>query len=300
MPDLTLLQAALEEKKIPFSRNEPLQAHTTFRIGGPAKVFCKPRNVAELRDVLSLCREQGERIYLLGKGSNILFADEGFDGVVVSLLGLDSVSLESSRIRAAAGVPLNGVCRLAQENGLTGLEFAYGIPGCVGGAVYMNAGAYGGEIKDVLTEVTILDETGELRTLAANQLELGYRTSIFERMPWCVVEAVFTLRPGNREEIHNKMNDLLGRRKEKQPLEYPSAGSTFKRPEGAYAGALIEQCGLKGYQVGGAAVSRKHCGFVVNVGGATCADVVKLTEEVSCIVKEKTGFTLEREIRVVR
>lgn len=300
MPDLMLLQAALEEKGILFTLNEPLQAHTTFRIGGPAKVFCKPRNTAELQEVLRLCREQGERVYLLGKGSNMLFADEGYDGAVVSLLGLNSFTREGDAIRAAAGTQLNAVCRLAQENGLTGLEFAYGIPGSVGGAVYMNAGAYGGEVKDVLTEVTILDETGELRTLPAEQLELGYRTSIFERKPWCVVEAVFTLKPGNKEEIQNKMNDLLGRRRDKQPLEYPSAGSTFKRPQGAFAGALIEQCGLKGFQVGGAAISRKHCGFVVNLGGATCADVVALTEEVSRIVKEKTGFTLEREIRVVR
>lgn len=300
MPDITLLQVALEEKGIPSVLNEPLQAHTTFRIGGPAGIFCTPRNRLELKEALRLCREQKVRYYLLGKGSNMLFSDEGYDGAVISLLGLSSFALEGNTIRAEAGAALSGVCRLAQAEGLTGLEFAYGIPGCIGGAVYMNAGAYGGEIKDILTEVTVLDENGTLQTLPAEQLELGYRTSIFERKPWCVVEAVFTLTPGDRDEIQNKMNDLLGRRKEKQPLEYPSAGSTFKRPQGAFAGGLIEQCGLRGYQVGGAAISEKHCGFVVNLGGATCADVVKLTDEVSAIVKEKTGYTLEREIRVVR
>ena len=179
------------------------------------------------------------------------------------------------------------------------MEFAAGIPGTVGGAAYMNAGAYGGEIKDVLTAVTFLDENLHLQTLPVQELQLGYRTSIFERCSWCILEAEFTLHPGDAQEIHTAMQEYMRRRKEKQPLEYPSAGSTFKRPVGQFAGKLIEDCGLRGFRVGGAAISEKHCGFVVNLGNATCADVVSLTEQVRQIVLEKTGCTLEREIRVV-
>ena len=222
--------------------------------------------------------------------------------MVLSTLALQTrrVTVEDSRVFAGAGASLRSLCTAAQAHGLAGLEFAYGIPGSVGGAVYMNAGAYGGEIKTVLCQASFLDETGALRTLPAADLQLGYRTSIFEKQPWCILEAVFALQPGDPSAIAAKMADLLGRRKEKQPLDVPSAGSTFKRPQGAYAGQLIEQCGLRGFRVGGAQVSEKHCGFVVNADNATCADVVSLTDQVRRMVKEKTGFTLEREIRVVK
>ena len=193
------------------------------------------------------------------------------------------------------------VCRTALEHSLTGLEFAYGIPGSCGGAAFMNAGAYGGEMKDVLESVTFLDDTLELRVLPAKDLAMGYRTSVFEQHPdWCILSATVVLHRGNGAEVLARMQELLGKRREKQPLEWPSAGSTFKRPAGAFAGKLIEDCGLCGFTVGGAQISEKHCGFVINRGGATCADVVELTEQVSRIVKEKTGFVLEREIRVVK
>lgn len=297
---------AMGTQALPCIHNEPLDRHTTFRIGGPAAVFCKPRTVAELTRTLELCRENQVRTYLLGNGSNTLFADEGFDGAVICLTDLKTRSTcevlpdGSVRLTAGAGTMLVSVCNQALEHSLTGLEFAYGIPGTVGGAVYMNAGAYGGEMKDVLEQVTFLDENLKLHTLPAEELELGYRTSIFERQSWCILEAQFLLHPGDREQINAQMQDYMSRRRDKQPLELPSAGSTFKRPAGCFAGQLIEECGLRGFSVGGAAVSQKHCGFVVNVGGATCADVVELTDRVRAIVQEKTGHILEREIRVVR
>lgn len=201
---------------------------------------------------------------------------------------------------AGAGALLAHVCLAAAEAGLAGLEFAYGIPGCVGGGVYMNAGAYGGEMKDILENATFFDDQLREVTLSAADLHLGYRTSAFELMPWCILRASFLLEPGNADEIRERMRDFAQRRVDKQPLDMPSAGSTFKRPKGAYAGALIDKCGLRGYAVGGAAISEKHCGFVVNKGGATCADVICLTDTVAKIVKEQTGYTLEREIRVVR
>lgn len=297
----------LRAARLPCAENEPLARHTTFRIGGPAAVFCCPQTVAELTRTLELCRAHGVRTYLLGNGSNILFADAGFAGAVVCLTGLATpVSVEKGpgcrvTVRAGAGRSLAALCREVCAAGLTGLEFAYGIPGTVGGAVYMNAGAYGGEIKGVIESVTCLDGGLRLRTLPAAALALGYRTSIFETQPWCILEASFTLTadPGGPAAVAARMEDFMARRRDKQPLDLPSAGSTFKRPAGAFAGRLIEQCGLRGFAVGGAAVSEKHCGFVVNKGGATCADVLALTEQVARIVKEKTGYTLEREIRVV-
>ena len=283
---ITALCDALTRQQLPFVQGEPLAAHTTFRIGGPAVFWCAPQDAEQLRETLRLCRENGVRVYLLGNGSNTLFDDAGFDVV---------------RITAGAGQTLGRLCSKAQALGLTGLEFACGIPGTVGGAVYMNAGAYGGEMKDVLESVTFLDDTLELRVLPAKDLAMGYRTSVFEQHPdWCILSATVVLHRGNGAEVLARMRELLGKRREKQPLEWPSAGSTFKRPAGAFAGKLIEDCGLCGFTVGGAQISEKHCGFVINRGGATCADVVELTEQVSRIVKEKTGFVLEREIRVVK
>ena len=241
------------------------------------------------------------RSYLLGNGSNTLFSDAGFDGAVVCTVEMKRpVTVSGNVLRAAAGAPLGAVCRKAQQAGLAGLAFAFGIPGTVGGAVYMNAGAYGGELKQVLRRVTFLDRALRLDSLPVQELALGYRTSRFETGGGVILEAEFSLAPGDPAAIEAEMQELMARRREKQPLELPSAGSTFKRPQGAFAGALIEQAGLRGFAVGGAAVSTKHCGFVVNTGGATCADVVALTEEVARIVYEKTGYRLEREIRVVQ
>ena len=302
------LKQQLQAAGILYKENEPLSAHCTFRIGGPADLFVMPRDEDQLCQTVQFCKQSEIRYYLLGNGSNILFADEGFRGAVIDVsaeaagMGLSIYqNADGDYISAPAGLKLSELCKFALQHGYTGLEFAYGIPGTVGGAVYMNAGAYGGEMKDVLESVTFLDDTLELRVLPAKDLAMGYRTSVFEQHPdWCILSATVVLHRGNGAEVLARMRELLGKRREKQPLEWPSAGSTFKRPAGAFAGKLIEDCGLCGFTVGGAQISEKHCGFVINRGGATCADVVELTEQVSRIVKEKTGFVLEREIRVVK
>ena len=287
---------------IPFKENEPLAAHCTFKIGGPADVFILPESEAQLCAAVALCKAEAVRYYLLGNGSNILFADEGYRGAVIDTTALKTELrfADTVQVTAGAGLKLSALCTAALEHGLTGLEFAYGIPGTVGGAVYMNAGAYGGEMKDVLTTVRYLAAEGEVREVPAAELDLRYRHSIFEENSGCILSAQFHLQPGNAADIRAKMDELMAKRVEKQPLDKPSAGSTFKRPAGAFAAALIDQCGLRGYRHGGAAVSDKHCGFVVNLGGATCADVLALCDEVRAIVKEKTGYDLEKEIRVVR
>jgi UDP-N-acetylmuramate dehydrogenase len=279
------LKQLLTAAGIAYKENEPLAAHSTFKIGGPARLFVQPVDHAQLCRTVALCKAQSARYYLLGNGSNILFADEGYNGVVLNISSMqDTVEVHGTQLTAGAGVRLSALCKTALEHGLTGLEFAYGIPGTVGGAVYMNAGAYGGEMKEA----------------AAAELDLRYRHSIFEENGGCILSAQFALTPGEPEAIRAKMDELMAKRLDKQPLDKPSAGSTFKRPVGAFAAALIDQCGLRGYRHGGAAVSEKHCGFVVNLGGATCADVLALCEEVRTIVKEKTGYDLEKEIRVVR
>lgn len=299
------LRRAFAEAGVSFTEGEPLAPHTTFRIGGPAAFWCRPENADQVSAVLAACEQFEMRHYLLGNGSNTLFSDAGFDGVVVSLTDLAHFIIAEvgpngwDTVHVSAGVSLGYLCVKVLEFGLKGLEFAYGIPGTVGGAVYMNAGAYGGEMKDVLYSVTALDKTGTIRTLPVSELALGYRTSVFETTGECVLDVTLRLQRGDREEILSKMKDFMQRRKDKQPLEYPSAGSTFKRPQGAFAGKLIEDCGLRGFAVGGAQISEKHCGFVINKGGASCADVVALTDRVREIVEQKTGYLLEREIRVV-
>ena len=294
------LKQQLEEAAIPYSCGEPLARHTSFQIGGPAALFCTPHTTQQLIQALELCRAEGVRTYILGNGSNLLFSDKGFDGVVLCTRSIQpEIQVEGDRIIAGAGMSLQQVCEEAARHGLTGLEFAYGIPGSLGGAVYMNAGAYGGETRDVLLEVEFVDEAGQVRSLPVDQLELGYRTSVFARTGWCVLRATLQLAEGDREQIQAKMDNLMNRRREKQPLEYPSAGSAFKRPEGAFAGSLIEQCGLRGYRVGDAAISEKHCGFIVNLGHASCADVLELARQVRDRVHQQTGFVLEKEIRVV-
>ena len=286
--------------------SEPMRDHTTFKIGGPAAFWCTPRDAEQLRRTLQLCRENGVRVYLLGNGSNTLFDDAGFDGAVIDMRGLSGMEnsgldTDAVRITAGAGQTLGRLCSKAQTLGLTGLEFACGIPGTVGGAVYMNAGAYGSELKDVLESVTFLDSDLQLRTLPAADLAMGYRTSIFEQNPdWCILSATVVLHRGDGAAVLARMQELLGKRREKQPLEWPSAGSTFKRPEGYFAGTLIEQTGLKGLTVGGAQVSTKHAGFVINVGGATSADVEELIQQVQQAVYAAHGVHLEPEVRIVR
>ena len=295
------LKQLLTAAGIAYKENESLATHCTFKIGGPARLFVQPADHAQLCRAVALCKAQSVRYYLLGNGSNILFADEGYDGAVLDISSMqDTVEVHGTQLTAGAGVRLSTLCKTALEHGLAGLEFAYGIPGTVGGAVYMNAGAYGGEMKDVLTTVQYLTAEGEVKEAAASELDLRYRHSVFEENGGCILSAQFALTPGEPEAIRAKMDELMAKRLDKQPLDKPSAGSTFKRPVGAFAAALIDQCGLRGYRHGGAAVSEKHCGFVVNLGGATCADVLALCEEVRTIVKEKTGYDLEKEIRVVR
>ena len=294
--------AALAEKLgCGVKRGEPLAGHTTFRIGGACDVMITPDSVESLSRLVLLAREYGVRTLVLGKGSNMLCADEGFRGAVL-LIGkpLDNISVEGDIIRAGAGAPLILVCLAAFEAGLSGLEFAYGIPGTIGGGVYMNAGAYGGEMKDVLTSVTVIDREGKLRTYGADELDLSYRHSRFCGSDDIIVSAEMRLTRGEKSDIEARMDDFMTRRKDKQPLNFPSAGSTFKRPEGDFAGRLIQESGLRGYTVGGAQVSEKHCGFVVNKGGATCADVMAVIEHVRKTVQEKTGVLLECEVKIIK
>ena len=290
----------LQKAGIPLAEQEPMTRRTTFGIGGPA-LLLRPRSRAELQAAMTLCREAGEEPFILGRGSNLLVSDSGISRPVIQLDGdFTAITREGNTLRCGAGASLIAVCRAAAENSLSGIEWGYGIPGSLGGGVYMNAGAYGGELRDVLTEVTFLDEAGEYRTLPAAELSLSYRHSIFEDRPGTViVGAVLTLTPGDPAAIRAAMEDYMSRRREKQPLEYGSAGSTFKRPVGNYASALVDQCGLKGLSGGGAEVSRKHAGFIINRGGATAADVRELIAEVQRIVREKTGYTLECEIKYI-
>lgn len=294
------LTRRLTAAQIPYTQQEPLSGHCTFKIGGPAAVFLRPQDEAQLIAALAACRETETPYYLLGNGSNILFSDAGYPGAVVDLTALrPEIRRQGHTLTASTGVRLAAVCNAALEAELSGLEFAYGIPGTVGGAVYMNAGAYGGEMKDVLVQVRCLTPQGEVQTLPVSALDMGYRHSVFEQNGCCILSAEFALHPGDPASIRAQMEELMGRRVSKQPLDKPSAGSTFKRPAGSYASLLIDQCGLRGYRHGGAAISEKHCGFVVNLGGARCADVLALCDEVRAIVKEKTGYELEKEIRVV-
>ena len=241
---------------------EPMKKHTTFRIGGPADYYLCPHSVRELQAVLHICRGEKLPFFILGNGSNLLVSDKGYRGAVIQLWkNMSEIERTGTRIRAQAGALLSKIAAAALEDGLTGMEFAAGIPGTLGGAVVMNAGAYGGEMKDIIKEVQVMDQEGNLLNLPAEKLELGYRTSIIKKKDYIVLSAVLELEPGDREEIRAKMDDLKERRVSKQPLELPSAGSTFKRPEGYFAGKLIMDAGLRGFSVGGAQISEKHCGF---------------------------------------
>ena len=287
---------------IQLKEGELLSNHTTFRIGGAAKYFAVPKNEEEIMEAVDFAIVKDLPYYILGKGSNVLFADEGYPGVIIEIgAGMEKVERTGDTgIRAQAGVSLSALAAFAAREGLSGLEFAGGIPGTLGGAVTMNAGAYGGEMKDVIVSAKVMDEEGAVQELSCEELQLGYRTSIVQKKQFVVLEAEFLLKPGTTEEIQNTMKELNAKRREKQPLEYPSAGSTFKRPEGYFAGKLIEDAGLRGYRVGDAQVSEKHCGFVVNRGKATCVEVLQLIGDVQKTVKEQFGVQLEPEVRIIR
>lgn len=277
---------------------EAMSQHTTFKIGGPADYFLMPDKGEDVGRVIKICKEKEIPYFILGNGSNLLVGDGGYRGAVIQIYrNMSSVTVEGNEITAQAGALLSAVAAAAKNASLTGFEFAGGIPGTIGGAVVMNAGAYGGEMKDVLTEVTVMNAEGDIFTLPTEELELGYRTSIIKTAGYIVLEAKIRLKEGDPEVIRETMKDLTIRRTTKQPLEYPSAGSTFKRPEGYFAGKLIMDSGLAGYQVGGAQVSEKHCGFVINSGDATARDVRTLMDNVRDIVYKKYGVTLEPEVK---
>ena len=277
--------------------DEPMSEHTTFEVGGPADLFVTPEDIDEVREVVSAVRESGENYFLLGRGSDLLVSDAGYRGVIIALECLMGVSVEGDEMCCQAGVDLREASEMACELGLSGLEFACGIPGSVGGACYMNAGAYDGCMADVLKEVRVLTSAGDVCDLGVDELDLGYRHSRIADEGLVVLSATFALTRADGEKIRQEMDDLTHRREEKQPLDLPSAGSTFKRPEGHFAGKLITDAGLRGYQVGGAAVSKKHAGFVVNVGGATAADVHAVIEHVQAEVERQFGVRLEPEVR---
>lgn len=279
---------------------EPMKNHTTFRIGGPADALALPKTPEEVAEVVRFCHEHAQPYYVLGNGSNLLVSDEGYRGIVLQLYrNFNDIQVNGEMITVQSGAMLAAVARTAYQNGLTGLEFASGIPGTIGGAVVMNAGAYGGEMKHVLREVTVLTKDGEVLAIPAKALELGYRTSVIPKNGWIVLGAVLQLKKGDPEQILARMEELKEQRITKQPLDLPSAGSTFKRPEGYFAGKLIMDAGLRGFTVGGAQVSEKHCGFVVNRGDATAADVWELICEVKRRVKEMTGVELEPEVKLL-
>ena len=277
---------------------EPMKNHTTFRIGGPAACFVRPQDAGQVERILHICRENEVPWFILGNGSNLLVSDRGFDGVIIQIYrNMSRIQVYGHHMTVQAGALLSAVAKQALREGLSGLEFASGIPGTVGGAVVMNAGAYGGEMKDVVESVTVLDEEGAVRKLAREELQMGYRTSLVKKKGYTVLEAVLKLNDGDPAAISARMEELKEQRVSKQPLEYPSAGSTFKRPEGYFAGKLIMDSGLRGFRVGGAQISEKHCGFVINTGDATAEDVVRLIRQVQDIVYEKFHVKLEPEVR---
>lgn len=290
------LLSILKEEQV--KKDEPMKSHTTFRVGGPADYFVTPQTAEKVAKVIEACTQEKVPYYIVGNGSNLLVSDKGYEGVIIQIYKqMNQVKVEGAQIHAQAGALLSMIAKRALDAELTGFEFAAGIPGTLGGACVMNAGAYGGEMKDVLKSVTVLTDKGEVKTLAKEELELGYRTSVIAKKGYIVLEAVLELQKGEKENIQAVMDDLKERRVTKQPLEYPSAGSTFKRPEGYFAGKLIQDAGLRGFQVGGAQVSEKHCGFVINKDQATASDVMNLMNQVSDKVYEEFGVRLQPEVK---
>ncbi len=301
MNQLEQLSALAREKNCRVLENEPMSRHTTFQIGGPADRLIVVNDEEALAALLGMCARLEIPSFVLGNGSNLLVRDEGIRGVVIKL-GEGFCAVERTgpyELTCGAAAHLKNVCLCAQERGLAGLEFAYGIPGSTGGAAYMNAGAYGGEMKDVVVRCRHVTRTGERSAYKTDQLDFSYRHSAYSGGDSAITAVVFQLAPGNPSEIKARMDDLMARRVDKQPLDYPSAGSVFKRPPGNFAGTLIDSCGLKGRRVGGAMVSEKHAGFIVNAGGATCRDVLSLIEIIRDTVQKQTGVLLECEMKTI-
>ena len=291
------LVALAEKLKIEYSENEAMSLHTSFKIGGNADIILYPKTEKELAEVVALAKTEDIPVFILGKGSNLLVSDSGIAGAVISTTAMQGIALVGdTEIVADAGVTLAALCRFARDNSLSGLEFAYGIPGTVGGALYMNAGAYGGDMSMVVASAKSLDQNQKIVSRSLNEMKLGYRKSIYDERNEIITSVTFSLKKGDKAQITADMETFMGKRKNSQPLDFPSAGSTFKRPEGYYAAALIDECGLKGLSVGDAEVSTKHAGFVINKGSAKCQDVLELIEKIQNIVKEKRGVELHTEV----
>lgn len=292
---LQTIQQTIPQERIML--NEPMSKHTTFRVGGPAQVFIKLETVEELQNVLHLLQAEQEDYYLIGNGSNLLVSDNGYEGCILQMdKKLSHIQVQENRLICQAGATLASIAKVAYDHALTGFEFAAGIPGTLGGAIVMNAGAYGGEMKQVVESVQLLTPDGVLVEKTVEEMHFAYRHSLVKEEPYIVVGATFRLEKGEQTAIKAKMDDLASQRCDKQPLNYPSAGSTFKRPEGYFAGKLIQDAGLRGFQVGGAQVSEKHCGFVINKEHATATDIAQLIREVQSKVKEQFGVDLETEV----
>ena len=285
-----------------FKQNIPLYSYTSLKIGGNARFIAWPTDASQITKLIEIANQYDIHFYILGNGSNTLVLDEGVDGLVIIInKNFNSIEMiDETIIKCQAGASLRDICIFAYEHSLTGIEFAYGIPASMGGAVYMNAGAYDGEIKDAVLECTFLDENNKIKTFNNSDLDFSYRHSYFHDHKCCILSTKIKLNIGNKEDIKAKMDEFLARRVAKQPLEYPSAGSTFKRPIGAFAAKLIDECGLKGYRIGGAMVSEKHTGFVINYDNATSEDILNLVDHIEKVVKEKTGYQLECEMRILK
>lgn len=280
-----------------FLRNEPMKKHITFRVGGPAACFLTPSTKEQIEEIVHICQEEKTPYFILGNGSNLLVSDQGYDGAVLQIYkNMNQVAVNGEQLQVQAGALLSATARKALDAGLTGMEFAAGIPGTLGGAVVMNAGAYGGEMKDVVVSVNHITDDGAIGRIDKENLEFGYRTSAYRKNNCIITGITLKLKSDNPDDIRHRMDDFMSRRIDKQPLEFPSAGSVFKRPEGNYAGALIEQCGFKGKGVGGAEVSEKHAGFIINKSNATAKDVKELISQIQTTVKKETGYDLECEL----
>lgn len=295
-----MIKTFLKDNQIQFLQNESLKKHITFKVGGEAKFVAMPKTKHQAANLFKFLKENNIKYYIIGRGSNVIFRDEGFDGVIIKTSNMQNIEfIGEDKVYADSGVVLNVLCKTLQEKSLAGLEFCYGIPGNVGGGLFMNCGAYGGEISSAVCEVEYIDESGNFQKIDVKDCQFSYRHSIFQNNNWFITGCTFKLTKGDKNQILSFMEDIMQRRIDKQPLDKPSAGSSFKRPVGYFAAALIDECGLKGYSIGGAQVSEKHAGFIVNTGNATCNDIVALAEYVEQTVMQKKGVAIEKEMIIV-
>ena len=295
-----MIKTFLKDNQIQFLQNESLKKHITFKVGGEAKFVAMPQTKHQAANLIKFLKENNIKYYIIGRGSNVIFRDEGFDGVIIKTSNMQNIEfIGEDKVYADSGVVLNVLCKTLQEKSLAGLEFCYGIPGNVGGGLFMNCGAYGGEISSAVCEVEYIDENGNFQKIDVKDCQFSYRHSIFQDNNWFITGCTFKLTKGDKTQILRFMEDIMQRRIDKQPLDKPSAGSSFKRPAGYFAAALIDECGLKGYSIGGAQVSEKHAGFIVNTGNATCNDIVALAEYVEQTVMQKKGVAIEKEMIIV-